>query len=115
MPYLRFTGFETSLLKTIALPLVERFAMIVNIPQEIIKIEKTAIEPIINSPQSVEIQMFQRDQATHDAIALMIHTLLQEHGCPHAHIYYNLLSPSLYYKEGVPLNQIPQSSRPIHS
>ncbi|KEO84857.1 DUF1904 family protein [Tumebacillus flagellatus] len=115
MPYIRFTGFETSLLQKIAVTLVDRFAAIVNIPHEIIKIEKTAIEPILNSPQSVEIQMFQRDQQTHDAIALMIHTLLQEHGCPSAHIYYNLLSPALYYKGGVPLNQIPKKSSAVHS
>ncbi|MBL0385279.1 DUF1904 family protein [Tumebacillus sp. ITR2] len=115
MPYIRFTGFETAFLKKIAVEVVTRISEIVNIPTEIIKIEKTAIEPILNSPQSVEIQMFQRDQQTHDALALMLHTLLQEHGCSNVHIYYNLLSPALYYKNGVALNKIPKRANPVHT
>jgi hypothetical protein len=45
----------------------------------------------------------------------MLHTLLQEHGCSNVHIYYNLLSPALYYKGGVALNKIPKRANPVHT
>ena len=42
---------------------------IVQIPQEIVKIELLPYQIITNTPLSVEILMFQRSQEIHDAVA----------------------------------------------
>lgn len=113
MPFLRFTGFDKTALQELAPALISRFSDIANIPEEIIKLERTLVEPIANSPLSVEIRMFQREQEKHDAIAAMIHDLLHAHGHHHVHIYYILLNPALYYKEGVPLKEIPKRTSAV--
>ncbi|PWK11562.1 DUF1904 family protein [Tumebacillus permanentifrigoris] len=108
MPFLRFTGFEKDFLQELAPVLIEQFSDIANVPKEIIKIERLHVDPIANSPQSVEIQMFQREQETHNALAMMLHQLLHARGATHAHLYFVILTPSLYYKEGIPLKEIPR-------
>ncbi|GAB6991471.1 DUF1904 family protein [Paenibacillus pini] len=111
MPFIRFKGFEKEFVERIAPVFIERFASIANIPQEIVKLELLHVEKITNSPLSVEIMMFPREHEKHDAIAAMIHSLLEEHGYSHTHIFYILLNPSLYYKEGLPLREIPEKDR----
>ncbi|MGN7359946.1 DUF1904 family protein [Paenibacillus sp. SAF-054] len=110
MPFVRFTGFEKNVVETVAPAIVEELAAIANIPQEIVKIELLHVEKITNSPQSVEIFMFPREQEKHDAIAKMINEHLKRQGYDRAHIFYVLLQPSLYYKEGLPLNEIPRKT-----
>ncbi|BFH61014.1 DUF1904 family protein [Paenibacillus azoreducens] len=110
MPFVRFTGFEKNVVEHVAPAIIEDFAAIANIPQEIVKIELLPVEKIINSPQSVEIYMFPREQEKHDAIAKMINEHLKNEGFHRAHIFYVLLQPSLYYKEGLPLNEIPRKT-----
>ncbi|MFC4812641.1 DUF1904 family protein [Paenibacillus sp. GCM10023250] len=104
MPFLRFKGFPTSFLKQLAPPLVEEFAKLVRIPKEIVKIEQLDIQIITNTPRSVEILMFQRAQELHDAIATKMHRMLADLGYENVHIFFVILSPSLYYKEGKPLS-----------
>lgn len=108
MPFLRFAGFERNFLQELAPVLIEKFSDIANVPKEIIKIERLQVDAIANSPQSLEIQMFQREQDTHDALAAMMHQLLKARGAEHVHIYFVILTPSLYYKEGIPLKEIPR-------
>ena len=50
--------------------------------------------------------MFPRSQEKHDAIAATMHDLLNHFGCCDVHIFFVLLTPSLYYKEGRPLRNI---------
>jgi len=107
MPYIRFKGFEKDFLTTISSLIIDEFSIIANVPKEIVKIELIHVEPIANSPLSVEILMFQRKSKTHDEIAEMIYKILSEYGFNQTHIFFVMLSPSLYYKEGLPLNQIP--------
>lgn len=52
--------------------------------------------------------MFQREQEKHDALAAMIDAKLSECGYRRPHIFFVILSPALYYKEGKPLHAIPQ-------
>ncbi|MDR0266976.1 DUF1904 family protein [Paenibacillus sp.] len=108
MPFVRFTGFEKNVVEHVAPAIIEEFAAIANIPQEIVKIEILHVEKIANSPQSVEIFMFPREQQKHDAIAKMIDGHLKSQGFHRTHIFYVLLQPSHYYKEGLPLNEIPK-------
>lgn len=42
-----------------------------------------------------------------DALASMIYKKLYEYGYKNPHIYFVILNPSLYYKEGKSLNEIP--------
>jgi len=112
VPFVRFTGFEKNVVEAFAPAIVEEMAAIANIPQEIVKIELLHVEKITNSPQSVEIYMFPREQEKHDAIAKMIDGHLKRHGFDRAHIFFVLLQHSLYYKEGVPLSGIPKKTVP---
>ncbi|UUZ85372.1 DUF1904 domain-containing protein [Paenibacillus sp. P26] len=97
------------MIEQIAPFITEQFSDLVGIPRDIVKIELFHVEPITNSPLTVEILMFQREQEIHDAVASMIHTKLCDCGYPNPHIFFVILSPSLYYKEGKPLNEIPAS------
>ncbi len=103
LPFLRFKGFEKEWLQGVSPEIVEEFARIAEIAKEKVKIELLQVEQITNSPLSVEILMFEREQKKHDAIARMIHDVLKPHGFENTHIFFMLLSPSLYYKEGMPL------------
>ncbi|MCZ8521778.1 MULTISPECIES: DUF1904 family protein [Paenibacillus] len=103
MPYLRFKGFPRGDVEQLAPLVVEEFAHIVKVPQEIVKIELLPVEPILNSPLSVEILMFPRDQAIHNDIAARLDAMLKEYGHNHVHIFFILLTRALYYKEGQPL------------
>ncbi|MBD8499596.1 DUF1904 family protein [Paenibacillus arenosi] len=110
MPFLRFKGFEREVIEQVSPSIIEQFANIVDIPKDIIKIELLHVDQIANSPLSVEIYMFQREQEIHDAVASMIYAKLSDYGCQHPHIFYVILSPSLYYKEGKPLHALPKTS-----
>lgn len=103
MPFLRFKGFEKELLRTVSPEIIDEFARIAEVAKEKVKIELLLVEQITNSPYSVEILMFEREQRQYDAIAQMIHQILKPHGFENTHIFFILLSPSLYYKEGLPL------------
>ena len=102
MPFLRFKGFEKCIIEEISPFITEEFSNIVNIPKDIVKIELLHVDQVTNSPLSVEIFMFQRQQKEHDAIALMIHEKLYEYGY-NPHVFFVILNPSLYYKEGKPI------------
>ncbi|MDB5052249.1 MAG: hypothetical protein JWM44_299 [Bacilli bacterium] len=108
MPFLRFKGFEKDLLKNISSMIIEEFSYIANVAKEIVKIELINVEQITNSPMSVEILMFQRKNEIHDEIAKMIYKILSEYGYKHTHIFFIMLTPSFYYKEGLPLKEIPR-------
>ncbi|TVX93422.1 DUF1904 family protein [Paenibacillus agilis] len=110
MPFLRFKGFNKSIIEQVSPSIIEQFSNIVDIPKEIVKIELLHVDQIANSPLSVEIYMFQREQEIHDAVAAMIHAKVSEYGCHRVHIFYVILSPSLYYKEGKPLNALPKTA-----
>lgn len=103
MPYLRFKGFQKDFLQNISPVVVDRFSQLANVAKEKVKMELLHVDPITNSPSSVEILMFPREQHIHDAIAEMLHRILREHGYSQTHIFFVMLSPSLYYKEGLPL------------
>lgn len=103
MPYIRFKGFEESRVKKLTPTVVKEFSLIVLIEQEKVKIEVLNVRIITDTPLSVEIMMFQRDQETHDKIAASLHCILQEHGYPSVHIFFITLDSRLYYKEGRPL------------
>lgn len=109
MPFLRFKGFDPQFLRDISPELVEDFSQLAEVSKEKVKVESIQVEVITNSPLSVEIYMFPRAQKKHDEIAAMIHALLQKHGFAQVHIFFIMLSPSLYYKEGIPLQQIPSA------
>lgn len=108
MPYIRFKGYERKVVEQIAPYVTDHFSRIVNVPRDIVKIEMLHVERVTNSPLSVEIYMFQRDQGVHDAVAAMIHEKLCEFGYKNSHVFFVILSPSLYYKEGKPVNEIPK-------
>lgn len=76
------------------------------VPPEIVKIELLAIKQITDTPRSLEIFMFPREQQKHDHIAAGLYELLGHFGYRDVHIFFVLLSPSLYYKEGAPLKNI---------
>lgn len=106
MPYLRFKGFDEEELRR-ALPVfVEEFSRVAAVPREVVKAELLNITPISATPRSLEIFMFPRSQEKHDAIAASMHDLLNQFGCSDVHIFFLLLTPALYYKEGRPLQGI---------
>ncbi|QHW34714.1 DUF1904 family protein [Paenibacillus rhizovicinus] len=113
MPFLRFKGFTASFLKQFTPSLVEEFSNLVKIPQEIVKVELLDIQIITNTPRSLEILMFQRAQELHDAIASKLHRMLVEFGYENVHIFFVILSPALYYKEGQPLLHVQSQSQPV--
>ncbi|RNB83357.1 DUF1904 family protein [Brevibacillus fluminis] len=108
MPFLRFKGFDKEKLTAVAPQMIERFAAIAHIPEEIVKLELLMVEAINKTPLSLEIFMFQREQQVHDAIAAMMNQLLEEHGFANVHIFFIILNPSLYYKQGQPLKEVPR-------
>jgi hypothetical protein len=103
VPYLRFKGFEEELLREMLPELLDQFSRIAVVPLEIIKIELHQIAQITATPRSLEIFMFPRAQEKHDAIAAVLHAMLERHDCREVHIFFVLLTPSLYYKQGEPL------------
>jgi len=106
MPYLRFKGFDEEGLRR-ALPVrVEEFSRVAAVPREIVKVELLTITPISATPRSLEIYMFPRTQEKHDAIVENLYDLLSHYGCRDVHIFFVLLAPTLYYKEGRPLKNI---------
>lgn len=106
MPYLRFKGFDEEELQQALPVLVEEFSRVAAVPQEIVKVELLNITQITATPRSLEIFMFPRSQEKHDAIAATLHALLSHFNYQGVHIFFVLLAPSLYYKEGMPLQGI---------
>ncbi len=106
MPYLRFKGFDEDFLRQQLPVLVEEFSRIADVPREIVKVERIGITQITATPRSLEIYMFRRTQEKHDAIAGNLYDLLSHFGYRDVHIFFVLLTPSLYYKEGLPLKNI---------
>src|SRR5512133_2303728 len=106
MPYLRFKGFDEEGLRRALPVLVEEFSRVAGVPREIVKVELLNITKISATPRSLEIYMFPRSQEKHDAIAATLYDLLSHFNCPGVHIFFMLLAPSLYYKEGLPLKNI---------
>lgn len=107
MPFLRFKGFPKDALKQLAPQIVTDFAKMAQVPEEKVKIELLQVEPIFQSPRTLEIMMFPRDKKVYDQLVAMLHHLLEENGFSNTHIFFILLSPSLYYKNGQPLESIP--------
>lgn len=106
MPYLRFKSFDEEGLRR-ALPLlVDEFAQVAAVPREIVKVELLTITPLTATPRSLEIFMFPRTKEKHDAIAAHIYALLSRFGYQDTHIFFVPLDPSLYYKQGLPLQNI---------
>ncbi|GAF22025.1 MULTISPECIES: DUF1904 family protein [Shouchella] len=109
LPYLRFTGFSSERLQTLAPTVIDVFSEIVHISKEKVKIERSTLEPILNVPLTIEIRMFSRAQSVHDQIANNLSALLREEGFETVHIYFLILSPELYYKDGVPIKSTTES------
>ncbi|TBL76641.1 DUF1904 family protein [Paenibacillus thalictri] len=110
MPFLRFQGFTQPFLKSVASEIIAEFAHMIHIPEQIVKLSLDHAENIANVPPTLEISMFPRSQDKHDAVASAMHSLLSKYGFHQVHIYFILLSPSLYYKEGKPLITIPEAT-----
>lgn len=106
MPYLRFKGFDEEFLQQLLPVLVGEFSRVAAVPPEIVKVELLCIKQITATPRSLEIFMFPRDQGKHDQIAANLNALLSHFGYRDVHIFFVLLSPSLYYKDGMPLKDI---------
>ena len=106
MPYLRFKGFDEGFLREQVPLLVEEFSRVAAVPREIVKVELLNITQITTTPRSLEIFMFPRSQEKHDAIAASLYDLLSHFNYRDIHIFFVLLTPSLYYKEGQPLQNI---------
>lgn len=104
MPFLRFKGFQKEFVSSISSTIIQEFSKLTGVVQEKIKIELLLVEQLNNSPLSLEIYMFPRDQELHDNIVKELYTILCEHGFRDVHIFFILLSPHLYYKEGQPLS-----------
>lgn len=105
MPYLRFKGFDETFLQQRLQLIVEEFSRTAAVPREIVKIELLGITQITPTPRSLEIYMFPRSQEKHDTIAGNLYDLLSYFGYCDVHIFFVPLSPSLYYKKGLPLNE----------
>ncbi|NOV02090.1 DUF1904 family protein [Paenibacillus planticolens] len=103
MPFLRFKGFQQDFVSSISTDVIQEFSRITGVLPQKVKIELLLVEQLNNSPQSLEILMFPRDQEMHDRIAQEMNNLLAAHGFGEVHIFFILLSPHLYYKEGQPL------------
>ncbi|HEY6008428.1 MAG TPA: DUF1904 family protein [Geobacteraceae bacterium] len=106
MPYLRFKGFDEVFLQDLLPVLVDEFSRTAAVPQEIVKVELLSITQITATPRSLEIFMFPRTQEKHDRIAENLHGLLSHFGYQDVHIFFVLLNPSLYYKQGAPLKNV---------
>lgn len=106
MPYLRFKGFEEGFLRENVSLFVDEFARVAEVPREKVKVELLSVIQITDTPRSLEIFMFPREQRKHDAIAETLDALLSHFGMPDVHIFFVPLTQSLYYKEGQPLRDI---------
>jgi Domain of unknown function (DUF1904) len=106
MPYLRFKGFSEEFLRRNAPVFVEEFSRTAAVPREIVKVELLGITKITSTPRSLEIYMFPRTQEKHNYIAASLYTILSRYGYEDVHIFFVLLAHSLYYKEGLPLQNI---------
>ena len=106
MPYLRFKGFDEDFLRERMPLIVGEFSRVAAVPPAIVKVELLTITQITATPRSLEIFMFPREQRKHDAIAENMYDLLSHFGYRDVHIFFVLLAPSLYYKEGLPLTTI---------
>ncbi|MBT0652428.1 DUF1904 family protein [Geomobilimonas luticola] len=106
MPYLRFKGFDEEPLRRALPVLVEEFSRIAAVPREIVKVELLNITRLTATPRSLELFMFPRTQEKHDRIAENLYNLLSHFGWGDVHIFFVLLAPSLYYKEGMPLKEV---------
>ena len=106
MPYLRFKGFDEEFLKQALPTIIAEFSRAAAVPQEIVKVELISIKRITDTPRSLEIFMFPRTQERHNRIAANLHDLLCHFDYHGVHIFFVLLSPSLYYKEGMPLKSV---------
>lgn len=106
MPYLRFKGFDEAFLQRAFPVIVEEFSRVASVPREIVKVELLTITQITATPRSLEIFMFPRTQEKHDRIAATLHDLLDNFGYGDTHIFFVLLTPSLYYKQGMPLKEV---------
>ncbi len=106
MPYLRFKGFDEEFLREHQSLIAAEFSRVSKVPREIVKIELISIKQITDTPRSLEIFMFPRDQNKHDAIAESLYGLLSHYGYRDVHIFFVLLAPSLYYKNGLPLKNV---------
>ena len=106
MPYLRFKGFDEEFLRQQLPLLVEEFSRTAAVARDIVKVELLRITQITSTPRSLEIYMFPRRQEKHDAIAATLHAILSRYGYRDVHIFFVLLTPSLYYKEGMPLQNM---------
>ncbi|UKS29743.1 DUF1904 domain-containing protein [Paenibacillus sp. HWE-109] len=103
MPFLRFKGFPKEFIASVSSIMIQEFSKLTGVLPEKVKIELLHIEQINNSPLSLEILMFPRDQEMHDDIVQALYRILDEHEYGDVHIFFILLSPHLYYKEGQPL------------
>jgi hypothetical protein len=103
MPFLRFKGFSREYLHTIAPRLAEEFSQLVGITKEIVKIELLLTEAITAVPHSLEILMFPRQQEVHDTVAATLNQMFCESGYDRVHIFFIILDPHVYYKNGEPL------------
>ncbi|ANX13931.1 hypothetical protein ABE41_018115 [Fictibacillus arsenicus] len=105
MPFIRFTGFNRETLEIFAPSLIEKIATIANIQKDTIKLELHKTEPLTQSPPSIEILIFPRDQQTFDSLSSLIYEILSKYGYTNVHIFFQLLSPLLYYKNGVSIDE----------
>lgn len=103
MPFIRFKGFTGPQLEEVVPRITEQMALITHIPRERMKAERHDVQALTPSPASIEILMFQRDQEIHNRIASSLQAILEEAYMPDVHIFFNILSPALYYKQGKPL------------
>ncbi len=106
MPYLRFKGFDEEFLQQLLPVIVEEFSRVAAVPREIVKVELLTITQITDTPRSLEIFMFPRPQERHDQIAACLYDLLSRFDHKNVHIFFVLLTPSLYYKQGLPLKHV---------
>ncbi|MDF2646564.1 MAG: hypothetical protein K0Q73_2369 [Paenibacillus sp.] len=74
MPFLRFKGFQKDFISSISSTIIQQFSKLTGVVQEKIKIELLLVEQLNNSPLSLEIYMFPRDQELHDNIRFYVST-----------------------------------------
>ncbi len=110
MPFIRFKGFTNQFVAEISSFVVDQFSLIADVPKEKVKIELLHADKITDSPHSLEIMMFPRPQEKHDALASMLYRIVSTYGYENTHIFFILLNPSLYYKEGKPISASPAAT-----
>ncbi|WP_134698782.1 DUF1904 family protein [Ammoniphilus sp. YIM 78166] len=100
MPFLRFNGFTEEDLTPLIPRITRDFAITAEVDEDRVKVELHLTKRLTDSPRSLEILMFQRGQDKHDRIAAVLHEILESGGYEDTHIFYVILSPQLYYKNG---------------